>query len=73
MENFKVLWTDTDGHAHVSVVSYDKPSAEHRANELRASMSDVSIVPVFPPDWKFEGEQPKPKGRVVQRKHTVRK
>ncbi|MER5754362.1 hypothetical protein [Streptomyces sp. NPDC002088] len=73
MESFKVLWTDTNGHRQVSVVSYDRPSAEARASELRASMSDVSIVPVFPPDWKLDAEQPLSRGRIVQRRHTASK
>jgi hypothetical protein len=73
VENFKVLWIDSNGHAHVSAVSYDKASADRRADELRADMSDVSVVPVFPPNWGVEVEQPKSKGRVVQHRHTVRK
>jgi hypothetical protein len=68
VENFKVLWTDTNGHAHVSVVSYDKTSADRRAEELRADMTHVSVVPVFPPNWTFEQQ---PKGRIVQRRHTA--
>jgi hypothetical protein len=70
VESFKVLWTDTNGHAHVSVVSYDKTSADRRAGELRGTMTNVSVVPVFPPNWTFEGEE-RPKGRIVQRRHTA--
>jgi hypothetical protein len=73
VENFKVLWTDANGHRKVSVVSYDRPSAEDRKRQLEPEMSDVVIVPVFPPNWDPEVEQPKPKGRVVQRKHTAAK
>jgi hypothetical protein len=71
MDNFKVLWTDTSGSAHVSVVSYDKTSAERRADELRVDMPAVSVVQVFPPNWTVEVAE-RPKGRVVQRKHTVK-
>jgi hypothetical protein len=68
VESFKVLWTDSNGHAHVSVVSYDKTSADRRAEELRGTMTNVSVVPVFPPNWTFEQQ---PKGRIVQRRHTA--
>jgi hypothetical protein len=49
-------------------VSYDKTSADRRAEELRADMTNVSVVPVFPPNWTFEQQ---PKGRIVQRRHTA--
>jgi hypothetical protein len=73
MESFKVLWTDANGHRKVSVVSYNATSAEDRRKRLEAEkMDDVVIVPVFPPGWGVEAEQPKPKGRVVPRKYTVK-
>jgi hypothetical protein len=73
MKSFKVLWTDGTGVRRASVVSYDATSAEDRKKRLVAEkMNDVVIVPVFPPDWAVEVAQPKPKGRVVQRKYTVK-
>jgi hypothetical protein len=69
--NIKVLWT-MGGRRHVSVVSYDQPSAEHRMDELRArGASDITTV-VVKPGETAEIEQPRT-GRVVQRKHTTRK
>jgi hypothetical protein len=73
MKSFKVLWTDGTGVRRASVVSYSATSAEDRKQRLVAEkMNDVVIVPVFPPKWSVDVEQPKPKGRVVQRKHTVK-
>jgi hypothetical protein len=56
VENIKVLWT-RDGQRHVSVVSYDRPSADRQVSELEAdpAVSDVQ----------------KPQGRTVQRKYTA--
>lgn len=68
MINFKVLWT-IDGRRHVSVVSYDKASAEHRVAELQAEgATDIETVATKPGE-KVEVEQPRT-GRIVQRRHT---
>lgn len=69
MINIKVLWTDANGKRHVSSVSYDKGSAEHRMERLRSEgATDVESVAVKPGET-VEVQQPV-KGRVVQRKYT---
>jgi hypothetical protein len=71
VESTKVLWTAA-GERHVSVVSYDRPSAENRMEELRAQgATDITTVTVKPGET-VAVEQPRT-GRVVQRKHTVKR
>ncbi|MFE9525165.1 hypothetical protein [Streptomyces sp. NPDC006631] len=70
MESFKVVWTEA-GVRRVSVVSYDKASAEHRIRTLPEGTSDPEMVPVKPGETVVV-EQPR-RGRVVQRKHTVKR
>jgi hypothetical protein len=67
MENRKVLWTQ-NGRRHVSVCSYDKASAQQRADELQGQATDIVIVTVKPGET-VEVDQPRT-GRIVQRKHT---
>lgn len=72
MESFKVLWTDANGHRKVSVVSYNRSSAEDRKEQLVGEhMADVSIVPVFPPGWDPEVPPAAPRRKIVKRKHTA--
>jgi hypothetical protein len=68
VENFKVLWT-LGGRRHVSVVSYDRASADQRMAELAKVATDVEKVSV-PPGETVEVVQPRA-GRVVQRRHTA--
>uniref|UniRef100_A0AAU3I9R0 DUF2188 domain-containing protein n=1 Tax=Streptomyces sp. NBC_01393 TaxID=2903851 RepID=A0AAU3I9R0_9ACTN len=70
MENIKVLWT-VNGQRYVSVVSYDRASAEDRVRTLEADerVSDIETVNV-PPGDTVEVTQ-KPSGRIVNRKHTA--
>jgi hypothetical protein len=57
MHSYGLTWTDRDGTARASGVSYDQASAEHRKGELEtAGATDVEIVPVTP------GERLQPKG-----------
>lgn len=45
MESFKVEWVQ-GGRSYQSVVSYDRPSADERAAELReAGATSVKVVP----------------------------
>jgi hypothetical protein len=69
VESFKVLWTEA-GVRHVSVVSYDRASAAHRMSKMPEGVEDVEMVPVKPGET-VTVEQPS-RGRVVQRKHTVK-
>jgi hypothetical protein len=70
VENIKVLWT-RDGQRHVSVVSYDRPSADRLVSELEAdpAVSDVETVSVRPGETVEVAQ--KPQGRTVQRKYTA--
>jgi hypothetical protein len=68
--NYKVLWT-IDGRRSVSVVSYDKPSAEQRAAELRRTATDVEIVAVKPGQSVMVVQNPP--ARIVRRKYTADK
>jgi hypothetical protein len=65
--SYKVLWTIKD-RRFVSVVSYDKPSADQRADELRRTATDVEIVAVKP-GQSVMAVQPMPV-RLVRRKYT---
>ncbi|MFJ4925241.1 hypothetical protein [Streptomyces sp. NPDC088736] len=57
MHSYGLTWTDRDGTARASGVSYDQASAEHRRDELdKAKATDIEIVPVTP------GERLQPKG-----------
>ncbi|MFF1604209.1 hypothetical protein ACFVYV_43490 [Streptomyces mirabilis] len=56
MENFGLTWTDPDGTARTSGVSYDQANASHRKQELEdAHAEDVEIVETKP------GERLQPK------------
>lgn len=56
MKNFGIRWTDPDGTAQASGVSYDKASAEDRKKRLAAAgATDIEIVEVKP------GERLQPK------------
>ncbi len=71
MQNIKILWTK-GGRRNVSVVSYDRPSADDRVERLRAEKaSDIETV-VVKPGQVIEVEQPRT-GRVVQRRYTTSK
>jgi hypothetical protein len=49
MQNYSLIWTDPDGTARMSVVSYDKPSAEARKSELEAAgCTAVEVVAARP-------------------------
>jgi len=57
MKNYGIRWTDPDGTAQASGVSYDKASAEDRKKRLvAAKCEDIEIVEVKP------GERLQPKG-----------
>lgn len=57
MQSFGLTWTDRDGTARASGVSYDKASAKDRKRDLEeAGATAVEIVPVTP------GERLQPKG-----------
>ncbi|MFJ4926803.1 hypothetical protein [Streptomyces sp. NPDC088736] len=57
MQNFGLTWTDPDGTARASVVSYDRASADDRKRELEeAGASGVEVVATRP------GERLVPKG-----------
>jgi hypothetical protein len=46
MQNYGIRWTDADGKAHASAVSYDKKSAEQRKAELvAAKCTDIEVLP----------------------------
>ena len=54
MQNFGLTWTEPDGTARASAVSYDRPSAEHRMTRLEGDgCTNVQIVETKP------GELPK--------------
>jgi hypothetical protein len=68
VDNIKVVWTK-DKVRRASLVSYDRVSAEHRMERLRAEgATDITTVHVKPGE-DYVPEQPR-QGRVVQRKHT---
>lgn len=72
MINIKVLWTDTTGVRHVSVCGYDKASAQHRVDQLRADgATDVETVAVKPGQDVMVVQ--KPPVRIVRRKYTADK
>lgn len=49
MKSYWVTWTDTEGRKRVSVVSYNKTSAEHRKEQLEGEgCADVEIVETEP-------------------------
>ena len=53
MQNYGLTWTDPDGTPQVSVVSYDKTSADRRKAELEAAgCTAVEVVETKP------GERP---------------
>lgn len=57
MQSYGLTWTDPDGTARVSVVSYDRASADDRKRELEeGGASDVEVVATRP------GERLTPKG-----------
>ncbi|WP_406369738.1 hypothetical protein OG788_07945 [Streptomyces sp. NBC_00647] len=57
MTSFGLTWTDPDGTAQASVVSYDRASADDRKARLEAGgATDVEIVEIKP------GERLQPKG-----------
>ncbi|WP_329168382.1 hypothetical protein OG709_30160 [Streptomyces sp. NBC_01267] len=48
MKSYKVRWTDETGH-RTSVTAYDEPSAEQRAEALRAEgHDDAEVYAVHP-------------------------
>jgi hypothetical protein len=56
MKNFCLLWTDPDGVHRASAVSYDKPSAVRRQEQLEdAGCSEVEIIETKP------GQLPEPR------------
>jgi hypothetical protein len=49
MQNYGLTWTDPDGTARVSGVSYDQASAEQRKGELEAAgCAAVEVVETKP-------------------------
>lgn len=44
MQNYGLTWTDLDGTPRATVTAYDKPSAQHRKDQLEsAGASDIEI------------------------------
>ncbi|MEW2530664.1 hypothetical protein [Streptomyces sp. NPDC047071] len=49
MINYRLTWTDPNGHPRTAVVSYDKPSGEARKKELEAEgCTEVTLRPAKP-------------------------